>query len=433
MDIYVVQSGDTINSIAERYGVSAQKLILDNELSPNNLVPGQTIVIVYPNQTYTVQDGDSLESIANTYGVTIMQLLRNNPYLSGREYVYPGETIIISYNTGDKVLTNGFVYPYINYDTLRKTLPYLTYLSIFNYSAGKEGEIITYYDDSEIVQMAIKYGTVPLMMIATLTPQGEPNIATAYDILLSEEFQDRHIDNILNVMKEKGYYGVNMVFNYINTTNQKIYETFILKVSNRLRSEGYLFFATFNLNLSNDDNGEVTFEKVDYSGISQAVDIIIFIQLNWSMNLGPPAPVSSIYNLRTFVDYVVNYVSPDKILIGKPIISYDWTLPYVPDRTFANSLTLESTLRLAYYVGATILFDEISQTPFFEYTRYSLDKPEEHIVWSIDARSIDAILQLVSEYELAGTGIWSIMVFIPQLWLLINSQFEIIKVIPDNF
>jgi spore germination protein len=432
MDIYVVQSGDTISSIAERYGVSAQKLIQDNELSPNNLVPGQTIVIVYPNQTYTVQDGDSLESIANTYGVTIMQLLRNNPYLSGREYVYPGEIITISYNTGDEVLTNGFVYPYINYDTLRKTLPYLTYLSVFNYSAGKEGEIISYYEDSEIIQIATEYGTVPLLMIATLTPQGEPNIATAYDILLNEEFQDRHINNILNAMKEKGYYGVNMVFNYINTTNQKIYENFISKVSNRLHSEGYLFFATFNLNISN-DNGEVIFEKVDYSGINQVVDALIFIQLNWSINLGPPAPVSSIYNLRTFVDYVINYVSPNKTLLGKPIISYDWTLPYVPERTFANSLTLESTLRLAYYVGASILFDETSQTPFFEYTRYSLSRPEEHIVWSIDARSIEAILELVSEYDLGGTGIWSIMVFIPQLWLLINSQYEIIKVIPDNF
>jgi spore germination protein len=431
MDIYVVQPGDTIETIALRYGVSAAQLIQDNEINPNNLVPGQTLVIAYPKQTYTVQEGDSLTSIANTYGITIMQLLRNNPQLSGREYIYPGETIVISYNTGDKVTTNGLVYPYINNNTLRKTLPFLTYISIFNYTAAPEGEIITYYDDLEIIRISKDYGVVPLMMLSTLTPQGEPNIALAYDILLNEEFQDRHINNILNIIKTKGYYGVNMVFNYINTTNQKLYENFVIKVSNRLRNEGYLFFASININIYNVNN-EITFERVDYSGISQEVDGILFIQLNWGINYGPPAPVSSINNLRAFVEYVVTSVSPDKIIIGKPIISYDWALPFVPGQSNANSLTLDSALRLAKDVGATIQFDETSQTPFFEYIRYSFGSPVQHIVWSIDARSIDAILKLVSEYKLNGTGIWSIMLYIPQLWLLINSQYEIIKIIPDN-
>ena len=40
MDIYVVQPGDNINSIADRFGVSVEKLIQDNELeNAYNLVP----------------------------------------------------------------------------------------------------------------------------------------------------------------------------------------------------------------------------------------------------------------------------------------------------------------------------------------------------------------------------------------------------------
>lgn len=57
MDIHVVQPGETIYSIAEKYSVSATRLIQDNGLiEPNNLVVGQTIVIVYPEQVYTVQE-----------------------------------------------------------------------------------------------------------------------------------------------------------------------------------------------------------------------------------------------------------------------------------------------------------------------------------------------------------------------------------------
>lgn len=57
MEIYVVQQGDTIDSIAQRFGVSATKLFIDNGIiMPNHLVVGQTLVITHPEQVYTVKD-----------------------------------------------------------------------------------------------------------------------------------------------------------------------------------------------------------------------------------------------------------------------------------------------------------------------------------------------------------------------------------------
>jgi spore germination protein len=153
MDIYVVQPGDTIASIADKYGVTVERLIQSNELhNPNDLVPGQTIVIAYPKQVHTVQEGDTLLSIAGQYGVTVNQLLRNNPYLAGREFIYPDETIVISYNTKGNMVTHGFGYPFISPEIYKKTFPNLTYFSIFNYRATQEGEIFTYYDDTELIK-----------------------------------------------------------------------------------------------------------------------------------------------------------------------------------------------------------------------------------------------------------------------------------------
>ncbi len=83
MVIHVVQSGETIQSIADYYQVSAERLIIENAIiNPNDLVIGQTIVILFPTLTYTVQSGDTLLRIADNFGVSIMHLLRNNPYLS---------------------------------------------------------------------------------------------------------------------------------------------------------------------------------------------------------------------------------------------------------------------------------------------------------------------------------------------------------------
>jgi spore germination protein len=432
MLIYIVQPGDTIDSISQRYGVSVAKLIQDNELiNPYRLVPGQTILIVSPEQIYIVQEGDTLSSIATAHGITLMQLLRNNPFLSNRDYIYPGETLVISYNnTQGKITTIGFTYPYIKEETLRKTLPFLTYLSVFNYRATRAGDIITVDDDSKISQIAIEYGVAPLLMIATISTQGVPDLESAYDILLNEEYQENHIDLLLEMITLKGYSGANIVFSYLNETNQRFYQNFLTRISERFRREGYLLFVTVNPNFASVDN-DGSFEKVEYSGFSQAVENIIYLQFVWGAQTGPPAPISSISNIRTFMDYVLTMVPPDNVILGQPMNGYDWALPYVPGKTEAHSLTPNAILSLAIDVEATIQYDEASQTPYFTY-ELGFGSPVQHIVWFINAVSIDALVKLISEYGLDGAGIWNIMIYNSQLWLLINSQYEIVKMLPEN-
>jgi spore germination protein len=154
MEIYNVQPGDTIYSIADKYGVTAIRLIQDNGIdNPSDLVPGQSIVITYPEKVHIVQEGDTLSSIADFYDITLIQLLRNNSFLSDRDYIFPGEILVISYKTIGKVSTNGYTYSHISNGTLIKTLPYLTYLSVFNYQITEEFEITSLGDDSEVIRL----------------------------------------------------------------------------------------------------------------------------------------------------------------------------------------------------------------------------------------------------------------------------------------
>ena len=432
MDIHVVQSGETINSIAALYGVSAEKIIQDNELvNPYELVPGQTIVIVYPVQTHTVQEGDTLVGIADAYGVSVMQILRNNSFLATREYIYPGEVLTISYNTVGTLSTIGFCYPFINKDLLKKTLPSLTYLSVFNYRALGKGEIISYYDDSEINGLAKEYDTLTLLMFSTLSAQGEPDLEVSYELLLNVDYQNRQIENLLDIMTSKGYSGVNIVFNFISAANLTLYENFVNRASAVLMAAGFLVFVTINTNIKS-ENGIITFDQIDYSTLSKAVNGLIFLELIWGTNKNPPAPVSSIEELKTFVDYAVTSVPRDKFVVGVPAIAYDWPLPFLPGKTVANSLTIDAALSLAHDVNAQIQFDIVSQTPYFNYSQYSVGFPVQHIVWFTDARSYNATLTLVKDYELLGIGIWNVMVYEPQLWLVVNSQYNVVKLLPET-
>jgi len=431
MIIHVVQPGETIYSIAERYKISAARLVQDNGLTtPNNLVVGQTIVIVYPEQTYTVQEGDSLIGIADAHGVTLMQLLRNNPYLSDREFIYPGETIVVRYSENkSNITTNGYAYPFINEDILRKTLPFLTYLSIFNYRATAEGGIIG-IDDTEIIQIAKEYGVAPIMLLTTLSSRGEANLEVAFSILYNQEIQDRHIENMLNILKTKGYYGVNITFQYINVENQLYYTNFLIKITNRLNSEGYPVFVTINPSI-NYENG-FTFEKVDYAGIGQAADGVTFLSYDWGYSFGPPTPIA-FSEVREFLDYAITKIPTEKIYAGLPVIGYDWQLPYEKGISRANSLNADSAISLASNVNAIIQYDAASQAPYFMYVDDSSGIPTQHIVWFKDARSIDAMVKLVEEYGFRGISIWNIMYFFSQMWLVINSQYQIEKLEPEIF
>ena len=189
-----------------------------------------------------------------------------------------------------------------------------------------------------------------------------------------------------------------------------------------------MLFITANPNII----GETSNEIVDYSTISRPVNNITFLNLIWGKNDGPPVPVISVNTIKQLLDYEITAVSPDRISIGLPIIGYDWALPYIAGKTEANSLTIDAAINLANDTGTVIQFDDLSQTPFFLYYQYHNGLQTEHITRFIDARTIDALLNLITGYELAGIGVWNAMTFYDQLWLMINARYEIKKIIPDN-
>ena len=77
---YVVQSGDSLWKIANKYGITVDELKSLNGLSSNNLSVGQILEVPGGSSsgTYTVKSGDSLWKIANQYGLTVAELKNLN-------------------------------------------------------------------------------------------------------------------------------------------------------------------------------------------------------------------------------------------------------------------------------------------------------------------------------------------------------------------
>lgn len=73
---YVVQKGDNLNSIANKYDVTVSDIKKLNNLSTNTIQIGQVLKIPGSTNynTYTVKEGDSLWKIANKYNTTVNKL-----------------------------------------------------------------------------------------------------------------------------------------------------------------------------------------------------------------------------------------------------------------------------------------------------------------------------------------------------------------------
>ena len=91
---YVVKSGDTLSSIANKFGTSYQALASLNDISyPYTIYPNQVLKVNgTASKTYTVHSGDTLSGIANKLDVSVSYLVSNNG-IHNANLIYVGETL----------------------------------------------------------------------------------------------------------------------------------------------------------------------------------------------------------------------------------------------------------------------------------------------------------------------------------------------------
>ncbi len=101
-NVYIVQRGNTLSQIANRYGTTVNNIARLNDIqNPNLIYVGQRLIIPNVNektstiQTYTVQRGNTLGEIAVKFGTTVEQLVRLNN-ISNPNLIYPGQVLTIN-------------------------------------------------------------------------------------------------------------------------------------------------------------------------------------------------------------------------------------------------------------------------------------------------------------------------------------------------
>jgi spore germination protein len=402
------------------YQIPASRLIRDNNLSPNHQTnAGYSLIITDPSQTYLVKEDDTLSGIADAHGVTLLHLMRNNPFLSERETLSVGDELVIHFNQDRTIKVIGYAFSHISLTLLKKSLPYLTYLSIINYSVTPEGELHDVHD-STIIELAKAYGVAPIMMISSLPVRGKGNPEINHAIFANPQIQEKLIEKILKVVISKGFHGVNLGFQTFIDEDLPLYINFISKLTEQLNKIGLETFVTL-IPSTYRSSPELPDNSAYLRLIGEVSNYVILLAYQWPGAFIPTVAKTTVDFLRNKLDFIVTQIPPEKIFIGLTVIAYDWELPYVDGKTHGSAMKNMDALTFANQISALISYDESTQTPYFYYNISGID----HFVWFKDARSIQAIINLVTQYNLNGLAVWNIMYYAPLTWLILNSHYEI--------
>ncbi|MBZ4662699.1 MAG: glycoside hydrolase family 18 [Caloramator sp.] len=317
----------------------------------------------------------------NTYGTSgdsaHIKVTTQNIVINNQKQVIGFTTY---YYSGDKSSYNSMV----NNTSLLNTVITHTYTTdgLGNISGLVPTEQINYANNN---------GITPIAMVSN-------NFSGDIAKQLLENTQNRQalINNISNALKLNGYKGVNIDLEGVYYYNRSYLSTFMKELYTALKPQGYIIgisvpAKTYD-SLTNSWTG-----AYDYAELSKYVDQFILMTYDEHYPGGTPGAIASIGWVQKVIDYTITVVPKEKIFLGLAAYGYDWS------SNGTKAYSINGIYNIANSNNATILWDDISKSPYFNYTDVN---GVAHSVWFENDKSIAYKLDLVNSYNLSGVAIW---------------------------
>jgi len=420
MFVHVVQPGDTLFSISNRYGSSIDQLRSVNGLEETNVVPGQALLI--PLYIYTVQPNDTINNIARKAYVSLEQLKRANPSIHPNHLQVGMKIRIpdISNYVAGTLQYYAVRSPDLDRNLISDFATYSSSIYIFEYHFGSNGDIVNNLNDLVAIETTWGNRVTPLATITNLTSKGFSS-DLAHQVLNNPVARRNLVDNIFYIVSRKGYGGVNIDFERVRAEDRDLFTGFLRQLRERLRPSGYVLTIAVPAKTSEDISW---LRGYDYGGIGAVVNYMFIMAYDWHHAGSEPGPVAPITEVRRTIEFAIKSVPRRKLIIGVPLYGYNWSVPYKPG-TVASAISNQDAIKTAMRYQSSIQYSKEYKSPFFQYKDQA---GQTHEVWFEDVRSMSEKMVLVRKFGLQAIGAWQLTLgFTPGPWLL-RKFFTIRKV-----
>ena len=294
-----------------------------------------------------------------------------------------------------------------SYHSLQKNHNKIDMVAPFWYTVNPDGSIESRYGGHqyEVTSLAQNKN---LKVLPLINNNQKNNM-----ILVNPETRNRAITNIVNLVNRNNYQGVNIDFENIPSWTRDGYTKFIKNLSHKLNKHDKILtisvFPKIDLPLS-------IHGAYDYEALNPYIDKMVIMTYDNHWSTGSPGPISPLPWVEDNIIYALEYIPPQKLLLGIANYGYDW-----PANGIGKAISTKKAIKLAQKYERKIKWDQSSHSPYFNYWD---SEGIKHDVWFENSYSLKYKLNLVNKYNLGGIGIWRLGNATNKFWEMIKEKIK---------
>ena len=295
---------------------------------------------------------------------------------------------------------------FLEQQTMQQNADVLDEVNFFWYTLGADGGIDGGIMAVEAVRVAREAG----LRIVPSIVNGGFDAQRVGDVVNDPARRARHIDDILALVRDNGFDGIDIDYESLNPADRDAFSFFIEELAAALHAEGKLL--SIAVHAKTDDAGAWSGAAAqDWARLGAAVDAFKIMTYDFHSGGSEAGPIAPLDWVDDVLSYAATVVPPAKTWMGVPFYGYDWT------GSTGQSLNWRQALKLAEQNGVEPQRDPSSGEAWFTYSDGS------HTVYFNDAETMAARLDIIRGNH-PGIAIWPLGGEDPANWTAIRVALE---------
>ncbi len=304
------------------------------------------------------------------------------------------------------------------------------YISMINQTENTLNEVSPSYFDIDTTGNLI-LNTVDINLIIEVHNQNQkivPFFSNHWDRevgRLALKNREKIATDIANAVIQYGLDGVNVDIENVTESDRADYTDLVRMLREKLPEE-----KSVVVSVAANPYGWTTgwHGSYDYTALSKYADYLMIMAYDEHYEGGEAGAVASIEFVEKSIQYALERVDKDKIVLGIPLYGRYWKNG---STTGGRAVSLETVAELIRTRNGKVTFDEKTKTPQAEIfisavgtkpTIYGkVLQPGTYTIWYENEESIKAKLELVSKYDIKGTGTWRLGMEEKSIWKIFEE------------
>ncbi|MDD4989233.1 MAG: glycosyl hydrolase family 18 protein [Candidatus Pacebacteria bacterium] len=304
-------------------------------------------------------------------------------------------------------------------------------LRIFYYREGKNartslysGELAidvlapqayTFQDDGTLVgsvnQYVLSYSKNKGIKVMPLVTNPNFSKSGVHSFLDDAAQQSKAIEGLVKEAQDKGYWGWQIDFEQMDFSYRDKFSKFVEKFGDAMKTNGLISSVAVVSQFSQNPSDYVNtlwqdlIGVYDYSALASHTDFLTIMTYDDPDSEGPIARYSW---LKKVMDYTLTLVPKEKVSMGVALYYWLWNDATGKIVEIGGNGGIQEALKKHTVTSG---YSTLEQAPYFKYT----SKKKHYTLWYESGRSIQAKLDLMKSYGLAGFSAWALGLEVPSV------------------